>query len=825
MDDRANAENRYGRLSEAELAEASSINRDEFESQDDGVLISPIPADSPELPETHPRYGSPTGRWAYPDSAGAVLHWTFRFDPPGMPKQFAALTLWCKGDHTFWRWKHVPAPRPLYRLDKLAERPEAPVIVCEGEKSAEAATVLCPGHVVTCSSNGSNSAKQTDWSPLKGRPVLIWPDADKPGDKYKTDVIQILQELGCQISIIEARALASVAPGGGDRKPKIGWDARDALDEWKDVEALRKAIEVHTELFAPGPAYISWSVFTMTSSGLTAELADGKGKNAIMKEIEVSTPFEVIGASRNPSGHGWGKWIRYHDADGRIHRRHVSDSALQGDPAALCGMLADAGLRINRAYQRHFVTYLSGVVVNARVTHVERTGWHDIGGRPVFVLPDDAISANSGERVVLDSCAAGPYEARGTLEDWRKGVGALAQGHALPVFAVSAALAGPLLYLSRQEGGGINIFGASSKGKTTLLQIAASVWGRGDSSGYVRAWRATANGLEGVAASATDTALILDELGVIDARDFAPSLYGIANGIGKSRAGRDGSLRNPRSWRVMALSSGEIPIEAKLAEDRGRKARAGQFVRMLDIPADRGLGYGVFDNAGPKGDAAELARSFKNAAVSAYGTAGPEFVRKIVKEGPEDIGATVCEMMAVFISQNVPNNSDGQVTRAAQRFALIAAAGELATALGITPWRTSEATAAASWAFGGWMVQRGGAESAEVRQALDQVRLFIEQHGESRFEDVDGDGPPIVNNRAGWRTGKGPNRQWWVAPQVWKSEICVGLDPKLVARVLADHEFLRRAADGYQTVVKIAGQSRRVYVLLPDIIEGGGDAS
>jgi uncharacterized protein (DUF927 family) len=823
MDDRVNAEDRYSPLSEAEMAEATSTNRDGSDPQVDGVSISPIPADAPELPETHPRYGSPTGRWAYRDPAGAILYWVLRFDPHGMPKQFAQLTLWRKGDRTSWRWRHVSAPRPLYGLDKLMGHPEAPVVVCEGEKSAEAAARLWPNYVATCSSNGSGSAKQADWSALKGRAVLIWPDADEPGDRYKADVSQILHNFGCRISVIDARALAAVTPGGGDRKPKIGWDAHDAVEEWADVEALRKAIEAHTEPFEPGPAYISWSIFTMTSSGLTAELAE-KGKNAIT-EVEVSAAFEVIGRSRDPSGHGWGKWIRYLDADGRHHTRHVSDSALQGDPAALCAMLADAGLRISRAHQRLFANYLSGVVVHGRVTRVEHTGWHDLGGHPVFVLPDGAISADLGERVVLDSSVAGPYEARGTLADWCNGVGALAQGHALPVFAISAALAGPLLYLAGQEGGGINIFGLSSKGKTTLLQSAASVWGRGDSSGYVRGWRATANGLEGVAASATDTILILDELGVIEARDAAAGLYSLSNGVGKSRAARDGSLRNPRSWRVLVLSSGEIAIGTKLAEDRGRKARAGQLVRMLDVPAERGCGCGVFDRAGRNGDAAVLAQSFKNAAVSAYGTAGPEFVRKIVEEGPEEIGATICKMIAAFVSQNVPNNSDGQVIRAAQRLALVAAAGELATAFGITPWNAGEATAAAKWAFEAWMAQRGGAEPAEVRQAIDQVRLFIEQHGESRFENVDGDGPSIVNNRAGWRTGKGENRKWYVAPQVWKAEICVGLDPTFVARVLAERGFLRHAADGYQAVVKIAGQSKRVYALLPDIIEGGGDAS
>jgi putative DNA primase/helicase len=69
----------------------------------------------------------------------------------------------------------------------------------------------------------------------------------------------------------------------------------------------------------------------------------------------------------------------------------------------------------------------------------------------------------------------------------------------------------------------------------------------------------------------------------VEARDAA--LYGLANGTGKARAARDGSLCEPKTWRVLTLSTGEVPTGTKLAEDRGRKARAGQLVRMLDIPA------------------------------------------------------------------------------------------------------------------------------------------------------------------------------------------------------------------------------------------------
>lgn len=329
------------------------------------------------------------------------------------------------------------------------------------------------------------------------------------------------------------------------------------------------------------------------------------------------------------------------------------------------------------------------------------------------------------------------------------------------MLAISTAFAGPLLQLAGQEGGGVNIFGASSKGKTTVIQAAASVWGP---PGYVRAWRATANGLEGAATSSTDTVLILDELGVVDARDAAAGLYSLSNGTGKARAARDGSLREPKTWRVLTLSTGEIPVGTKLAEDQGRKARAGQLVRMLDVPADRGKGFGAFDHGGPDNDAGKLARAFKHAAGLAYGAAGPEFVRRLIKAGIT--GDDVRERVADFTAKNVPAGSDGQIVRAAQRIGLIAAAGELATSIGIIAWKHGEATAAAAWALGRWIDGRGGTEPAEVRQAIEQVRLFVEQHGESRFDRTDNDGARPVNNRAGWRRGFGPDRHWLIPSEL-----------------------------------------------------------
>jgi hypothetical protein len=208
----------------------------------DGELVSPIPDDAPGRPKNHSKLGRPTVGWEYRDAAGELLLAVYRFDRRGQRKMFLPLSLWRDADGTLaWRWKGVPAPRPLYGLNWLSTNPGLPVIVCEGEKSAHAAWRIFSDFIATTSLGGAQAAAKADWSPLAGRRVTIWPDADEPGAKYAAQVASILHGLGCDVSIIDAIALASVAPDGDAREPEPGWDAADAIAEWGDKEALRQA--------------------------------------------------------------------------------------------------------------------------------------------------------------------------------------------------------------------------------------------------------------------------------------------------------------------------------------------------------------------------------------------------------------------------------------------------------------------------------------------------------------------------------------------------------------------------------------------------------
>ena len=192
--------------------------------KDDGWrCVAPVPDDAPPPPEAHPSLGKPSGRWFYADAEGRLLGLTNRFDAADGSKQFRPSTLWerQRGHRREWRWEAWPAPRPLYGLDRLAERPKAPVVVTEGEKAADAAGRLLPGRVVVTSPNGSKSASKADWSPLAGRRVVIWPDADAPGAAYAEEVARLAAEAG-------ASSVAVLAPPEGAAE---GWDAADAEAE------------------------------------------------------------------------------------------------------------------------------------------------------------------------------------------------------------------------------------------------------------------------------------------------------------------------------------------------------------------------------------------------------------------------------------------------------------------------------------------------------------------------------------------------------------------------------------------------------------------
>lgn len=505
--------------------------------------------------------------------------------------------------------------------------------------------------------------------------------------------------------------------------------------------------------------------------------------------IRLSSPFDVEAETRDGDSSSWGLLLRWVDHDGREHRLAVPRASLAGDGADARRTLLDGGMFISPGQKARnlFNAFLLQVRSPVRSRAVQRIGWHG----SAYVLPDDCYGASRSESYLLQTATAHEHTFRqhGTLADWQKSVARYAVGNSRLILALSAAFAGPLVGPCDAEGGGLHFRGASSTGKSTALYVGGSVWGGGGGvNDFVRSWRATANGLEGVASAHSDALLCLDELSQLAARDAGEAAYMLSNGSGKSRSTRDGSARKPARWRVLFLSSGEIGLADKIAEDgRGRKMAAGQHVRIVDISADAGAGMGMFETLHGFGSADEFAQHLKAAAQANYGAAAREYLTAIVPD-IDGVKQAVRDIISGFVDQYVASGADGQVSRVAQRFGLIAAGGELATSVGILPWNRGDAVAAAGKCFEDWIALRGGIEPTEAREGVEQVRAFLMANGMARFipawEDGEGASRIPMRDVAGYRRREGDGWDYFITGPAWKEEVCRGMDARRVASVM-----------------------------------------
>lgn len=560
--------------------------------------------------------------------------------------------------------------------------------------------------------------------------------------------------------------------------------------------------------------------FVMSASGLFRIIPAEADKPTV--RLWVCAPFDTTGRC-HAAGSDWATIMTWTDPAGQPHTQLVGRAMLHKEPKEIAAALDGAGLRCNvaRPAQAALRDYLAGLQPARIVRVVDRAGWHDTADSRVYIMPDGEAHGRADHDLMLkpdiivhDASTA----SSGTLAEWNDAIGRLAIGNDRLMLALNMAFAGPLLHLTDDESGGIHLVGASRLGKSTALYAAASVWGKGDRSGCVRSWRATSNGLEGVAAATSDGLLPMDEMGQADGREVADVVYMLANETGKSRADRSGGARTRKTWRTLFLSTGELSLEAKMAE-AGRQMHAGLEVRLINLAADAGAGMGLFQNLHGFRSPAELAEHVRQAASRVYGTAIRAFLARLATD--QQAGRDAIDLQAGFLADHLPTPCNGQVRTVCRRFGLIAAAGELAAAWGVVDWPEGEATRAAAACFDVWHKTRGDDGAAEDTIAIRQVRAFIEAHGSSRFEEIGCD-RLAVRDRVGWRevAEDGTTTAYFVGSQAWRAIICKGLDSDRVARVFAERGWLTR--DGKHLAVKrrITGAGRpRVYELTGTILD------
>jgi putative DNA primase/helicase len=216
-------------------------------------------AEKPPTDASPPTVGrNAVAQWCYRNAEGEQLFWVQRINTTnkGVDGKLFLLVLWLDGKwHTVRKTDPFkadwPEPRPLYRLPDLADRPDAMVVIAEGEKAVDAAAELFPDAACIGWRNGAKAARKSDWSTLEGRDVVFLPDNDKDGKASIGVIAGVLRDAG-------ARSVRVChAPEGSP----VGWDIADALaDGWASLDAeiwLQDAVEVdcraaQADLLDPG---------------------------------------------------------------------------------------------------------------------------------------------------------------------------------------------------------------------------------------------------------------------------------------------------------------------------------------------------------------------------------------------------------------------------------------------------------------------------------------------------------------------------------------------------------------------------------------------
>lgn len=620
--------------------------------------------------------------------------------------------------------------------------------------------------------------------------VPRFPEDCRPDDATDFNDLHALADIEA-VRDCFAAAMAGDAPEPAPAIRIPGEDDRPAflaLDDWHEHDGTR---------YAPGVWHFG--------------IKPGRGDAPpSLTQQRICGPLHVEAVTTDAQDGNYGRLLRFRTTTGRWKSWAMPMAMLRGDGSDLRGELLSMGLEIEHRGREQLAAYLLHRAPARVIQCATQTGWAG-PGRDAFVLPDAVIGPQAdGVTYQSDHAGGDEYTTRGTLAGWQAGTAALAVGNPMLTLALCTAFAGPMLAIVGADSGGINTIGASSKGKSSMLAAACSVWG-GPS--YRRNWRATSNGLEAVAALFNDSLLALDEISQCDPREVGETVYMLGNGQGKTRAARSGGARSVARWRVSILSNGERSIVATM-EEGGFRTKAGQAVRIIDLPVTD-QAHGAWDSLHQYPTGAALSDALRREAETHYGHAGRAFLERLTRDDHDAARELLTSIKS--LPEFNAEGGEGQFQRVAARFAVLALAGELATMYDVTGWPEGEATRAAVVGLRLWLgMQDGRTTDAEGPQVVDQVTEFIERHGDSRFSDADAENPQPVRDRAGyWRQRDGERVFLFTAAGM--REALKGHDYRRALLHLERAGMLRapNARGDRQDSIRIHGSKTRVFTVKP----------
>lgn len=360
--------------------------------------VLPVPLEAEQsCPTTHPHNGKPSKVWEYRGQCGSLLMKVMRFyiqKGDARSKDYRPLT-YCRDSkgRNSWRWKQPVKKRPLYKLDLLAKRSKAPVLLTEGEKAADAAASLLPGYVCMTWPGGSKALGKADFKPLHGREVLLWPDNDAAGKDCMLKLAAMLHTMECKISMVCLESLGPKWPAKGDAADvEAAGITREQLSalitEGKFLTSYQPVATEHQAQNKGGSNKGAESgQFVVNDRGVFFPIQGTDDEPSLMR---ICDRLDVLALTRDPKGRNWGTLVRFLDPDGIVKEWNIPSEYLATEGGAeVLKQLYSMGLRAEAGQQprRRIVQYLQTAKSPNRYVLVNKLGWHG----NAYLLPNETL--------------------------------------------------------------------------------------------------------------------------------------------------------------------------------------------------------------------------------------------------------------------------------------------------------------------------------------------------------------------------------------------------------------------------------------------------
>lgn len=193
-------------------------NKAKNDNDDKRIISMPAPKGSrPAGYYRDNRFLRFSAMWCYKNENGYPLAYDCRIDNDDGSKDVIPYLY----DGSKWYSKAKRKDRILYNLDKINEDTEATIIISEGCKTADAVAKYFPNYISTTWQGGCKAVSHTDWSPIKGRKIIIIPDSDDVGMKAANEIAEMLCKSTHNVRIVDTTSMEAI---------KKGWDVADALE-------------------------------------------------------------------------------------------------------------------------------------------------------------------------------------------------------------------------------------------------------------------------------------------------------------------------------------------------------------------------------------------------------------------------------------------------------------------------------------------------------------------------------------------------------------------------------------------------------------------